>query len=405
MKKLLSIVAIMLAIVVSTGASYSKNVKNEIKPVEGETIQAAQTIQSAQPAAEVKKVNFAVSKDNAWTPTFQLCWNEFIKLTGRDKIEFVGGNTEFVDELNQQNFKTSDLSSDSYYTAVGKQTLKFKKKIQKDIKIKFNEKSDILNAFEFPNVRDGRTDQWFLYSILIKDFKFTAPFDNLDSDLFNKTAGTSYKYFGFDGVKKENKNIKALKNDIQELFYASDDDFALKITDKLKKDEMILYLTNSEESFDDIYNEILCKEQNKNEYTEKRLKEFKEQYKSSANRAIDFRNLYKIPYLNINETIKYDNELADKPIKDKNYESNGKTWVIDKTLQTIKFAMDNKGAKLKSEAAMSVAKTSLDPEAKIILDNYYYFDRPFVIFLKEKGKDKPYFAARINDGKYLVKSK
>ena len=67
--------------------------------------------------------------------------------------------------------------------------------------------------------------------------------------------------------------------------------------------------------------------------------------------------------------------------------------------------MDNKGAKLKSEAAMSVAKTSLDPEAKIILDNYYYFDRPFVIFLKEKGKDKPYFAARINDGKYLVKSK
>ena len=41
MKKLLSIVAIMLAIVVSTGASYSKNVKNEIKPVEGETIQAA----------------------------------------------------------------------------------------------------------------------------------------------------------------------------------------------------------------------------------------------------------------------------------------------------------------------------------------------------------------------------
>ena len=48
-------------------------------------------------------------------------------------------------------------------------------------------------------------------------------------------------------------------------------------------------------------------------------------------------------------------------------------------------------------------KTSLAPVREIDINNLYYFDRPFVIFMKEKGKDKPYFAARIKDGKYLVK--
>ncbi len=346
--------------------------------------------------------DFAVEKGNVWTPAFQLCWNEFIKLTQRDKAEYVNGSTKFIDELNKQSFVKDDISEESYYIAVGKQNLKLKKKIQNDIKKKFNETSDILDLFEFKNTSDAKTAQWFLYSILIKNFAFSVPFDNLESDYFNRNKTAKYKYFGYTANMRESENIKLLKKDISPLFYVSDDDFALKITDKSKKDEMILYLADTDKTFNEIYDEILQKQKNQTLCEENRIKEIKDKYQNSKNRQFTFKDYYKIPYLKINETIEYDAELANKPIKDKNYEIDSKTWIIDKTVQTIKFELDNEGAKLKSEAAISAVKMSMGMRENIILNNYFYFDRPFVIFLKEKDKDKPYFAARIKDGKYLL---
>ena len=39
---------------------------------------------------------------------------------------------------------------------------------------------------------------------------------------------------------------------------------------------------------------------------------------------------------------------------------------------------------------MDVMKSSLD-------ERYFYVDKTFAIFLEEKSKDKPYFAARVDD--------
>ena len=63
---------------------------------------------------------------------------------------------------------------------------------------------------------------------------------------------------------------------------------------------------------------------------------------------------------------------------------------IGTAIQTIKFTLDDVGGKIKSEAGMDVMKSSLD-------ERYFYVDKTFAIFLKEKSKDKPYFAARVND--------
>ena len=70
-------------------------------------------------------------------------------------------------------------------------------------------------------------------------------------------------------------------------------------------------------------------------------------------------------------------------------------FVIDKAIETVKFNMDNKGGQLKSEAAITMVGSSLSetkPESR-----YFYFDDTFVIFLKEKNKNRPYFALRVND--------
>ena len=65
-------------------------------------------------------------------------------------------------------------------------------------------------------------------------------------------------------------------------------------------------------------------------------------------------------------------------------------------METIKFEMDNSGVQLKSEAAMAIATCSLLPPEELI-PRHFYYDDTFVIFLKEKGKNKPYFALRVHD--------
>ncbi|MBQ9246209.1 hypothetical protein IJ182_08085 [bacterium] len=352
-----------------------------------------------------QKILFATETADAWAPTFQLCWNELIKIVGTSKVEFVNGNPELANELNKQKFNKTDISEDSYYISVTKMTLNHKKEIEKAILNKFKEKSDILNSFKFENIPDEKTNKWFIYSILLKNFKFVTPYNILDSDYFNKNTNTKYKYFGFVPGQIDKKAKDIIENGYTEsLFYVNDDDFALKLIDKNKKDEMIIYLSNSKESLENVYNEILEKSNKRNDFIEKRKNDIKNTY--GKNVRIKYNYFYKIPFMHINEKFNFDKELAGKPIKDKTYNQTGYTWTILKTLQTIKFDMDNEGAKLKSEAAIAVMKNTAvaRPEMIINLNDYYYFDRPFFIYLKESGKDKPYFAAKVKDGKYLVKA-
>jgi len=362
--------------------------------------QKQKTVQPEQPSPLIPVKNnsdggFAVETADVWTPTFQLCWNELINLLGTKTVEYINGNPPLADELNKQKFQKSDLNGKDYYISVSKQTLQNKKKIEKAIKEKFNETSDILAQFNFPNIPDDRTNEWFIYSILIKNFPFSAAFDILSPEYFNDKQDSKYKYFGIISENSTNKeNVRELKKHITPLFYANDDDFALSITDKSDSEEMILYLTDSNKSFDEIFDEIKEKSLRKDEYTKIRTI----QQKQGDDVTIVFENKYKVPYLDMDKTLAFDSELANKPIKN----NNGEDFYIKKTIQTIKFKLDNTGAKLKSEAAISGLKSAMYIK-KIKIYNNYYFNRPFVIFLKEKNKDKPYFAARIKDGKYLVK--
>ena len=83
-------------------------------------------------------------------------------------------------------------------------------------------------------------------------------------------------------------------------------------------------------------------------------------------------------------------ELEGQPIKDRE----GNLIEIGTALQTVKFTLDDVGGKIKSEAGMNVATTSIkDNKPK----RYFYVDKTFAIFLKETSKDKPYFAARVED--------
>ncbi len=313
-------------------------------------------------------MNDEMPKGNVlWVGTFQIVWNEVIDNLIHHPIEFVGGTTITAKNLNEREFEKTDISDDSYYTKYGIVSPELKKEIETGIKDKFNETSDILGAFDF--TYDPL--KMFFYAMLKKDFKFLEPFDKLPDGVFGKITPEKVKYFGIDS----NSSGKLYKN-VSVLFYNSDDDYAVKLNTKTN-DKVILYRTDDDKKFSEYFKDI-----------QKKDKEFKD------NKYFGSHDRLKVPDLSLYLKTSF-RDVEGMAIKNSDFK-------IDQTIETIDFKMDNEGVKLKSEAAIMMKCTAMPgPPPKI---RYFYFNKDFVLFLIEDGKNVPYYAMRVVDVSSLNKT-
>lgn len=315
-----------------------------------------------------------IQDDTIWCGTFQLIWNDLKNDLAKQDIVF-NPQLKVVENLNKETFTTKELSEASYYKKIGTPSLKLKEEIEKAIKDKFNEKSDILNDFEWEN-RDPK--DYFLYAMLKKEFQFEKAFEELENGKFRDYDNV--KYFG---IKSDETG--ELKQQVDVLYYKSKDDFAVKLRTK-QEDEVILCKNPEGKTFGEIYNNIL----DKTEVKVYNMPNNQDNYEAiKVYGELKEGELLKVPNIKLKEK----NEITE--IEDKKFLfSNGEVYSIEKALQTIEFELDRTGGKIKSEAGMMVKNESV-----AIMDEIREFsiDDTFAIFLIEKGKDKPYFAGKIND--------
>lgn len=300
-----------------------------------------------------------ITKNSMWCGTFNLIWNDLKNELAHQDIVF-SPQLEIVENLNKGTFNNSYLSDNSYYKKLGIIKPELKAEIKTAIKDKFNENSAILDDFDFTYNGDKN---YFLYAMLIKEFKFPYVFSKLDNDKFKNIKNV--KYFGINS-----ETDKKVYNQVEVLYYDNEDSFAVKLNTK-ENEEIILSRGFKGNSFNEIYDFINAKN-----------KEF------NGSKTFDSHDYLKIP--NIDFKIKEEFKELEK--KDFLF-ANQDTYYIDKAIQTIEFKLDHEGGKLKSEAGMSVNETS----AAISSKRYFYFNDDFVIILKEKDKNLPYFAAYISD--------
>ncbi len=301
-------------------------------------------------------------RHDVFTPAFQLVWNDLKNLIARKKINFKGIDPKVAYVLNANKFTSDDISEDSYYKIVAPKTYELKAKIQREIFEKFGEKSKILDSIDW---EPKGVNEYILYSLLVKNVEFPNEYDILDSAPFNGSK-ESYKFFG---TKKGAK--RAISSQIKPLFYLNDWDYAVSLETKTG-DRVILYRTKSPQNVYDIYSQMAVK-------TNKYLRFTKD-------------DELIVPFISLNERIEYD-ALCNKRI-------NGTKYLIAKAIDDIEFNLDNKGAKLRNEAAMDVVEMSMPIPTKGIK---YDFSKSFVLFMVEKDKSLPYFAIRIDGPEYLVK--
>ena len=301
-----------------------------------------------------------ITNDTIWCGTFQLIWNDLKNDLAKQDIVFTP-QLEVVENLNKETFTTKDISEEYYYKKVGTPSLELKEEIEKAIKDKFNETSDILDDFEWEN-RDPKDH--FLYAMLKKEFKFEKAFEELSNDTFGE-----YENIRYFGIKSRDKD--ELRKQVNVLYYNSEDDFAIKLNTK-QEDEVILCKNPEGKSFNEIFKNITDKEKN---YT-------------GNNRLTEAEKL-KVPNIKLKEKTEF-TEIQDKP-----YEfSNGDIYSIEKAIQTIELELDRTGGKIKSEAGIMNKAESAMP---IDEPRKFYIDDTFAIFLIEEDKEVPYFAGLIND--------
>ena len=301
-----------------------------------------------------------ITNDTIWCGTFQLIWNDLKNDLAKQDIIFTP-QLEVVENLNKETFTTKDISEESYYKKIGTPSLELKKEIEKAIKDKFNEKSDILDDFEWEN---RNSKDYFLYAMLKKEFKFEKAFEKLSNGSFGEYE--NIEYFGIESSNKEK-----LRNQVNVLYYDSEDNFAIKLNTK-QKDELILCKNPKGKTFNEIFENITDKEKN---------------YKGKKY-LTESENL-KVPNIKFKEKTEF-TEIQDKP-----YEfSNGDIYSIEKAIQTIEFELDRTGGKIKSEAGMMNTYTTA---IKVDIPRSFYIDDTFAIFLIEEDKQVPYFAGLIND--------
>lgn len=296
---------------------------------------------------EIKVLPTNISKiegNCVWCPTFQLIWNDLKNDIIKKDIVFKDDKDNvYANELNKEMFNETMISKDYYYKNYGYMTLELKEQIEKDIMNKFNEKSDILDQFNFAK----QSADYFLYSMLVRNFKFKYPFDILSENTF--------------GIKDDSD--KLLDENIKVLFYENNS-YAVKLL-TTDNDEVILYKGEVNNSFNDTFKLIVDKT-NEGEF--------------------NFDDTITISNLNLDIENNFD-EITNKMF----YDVNGKSYVINDALQTIKFNFDNTGGKIKSEAGISVRFACL------VHGRHFDFSNNFVLFVKEKDKDIPYFALNINN--------
>lgn len=336
----------------------------------------AQHINYTETIAVIPTMDDVLLTDSTWTPTFQLIWNDLKNKYVKQDIKW-DGQPSIVDSLNKESFKENMISDSYLYKISDYKTLDLKKKIENDIKKKFNQTSDVLDDLDWSDEGLDHGPEFnprriLLYSMLYREFEYNNPLDELQNAYFKDVKNV--RYFGIN----EESDSK-LYSQIEVLYYDSDNsdnrEYIIKINTK-NNDELYLVYKPEGSTFNDIW---------------KNIGEKSKQYKGNKNFTSD--DYLMIPYLKFFIKRNY-NELCGHDFFDKTGDIK---FTIEKAIQTVKLELDNKGGKVKSESVIDIKSytTSVDPNKNE--KRYFNYNDTFALFIKEKGKDIPYFAARIDD--------
>lgn len=305
-----------------------------------------------------------------WCGTFQLTWNEICSLLGED-IHFQGTEPASVAALNRKTFNKDDLDAASYIVIADYVKNGVYEKIPRGLQKEFG---GAASPHFLPKEENApRPNDIVGYAYLFKNLQFANPFEKFDEPL--SFAGKALTCFGISEIPKPGQG--KLRDQVTILYYENRDHFAIELKTKSEGDRLILAKMAPAVTL------------------EKTITKFNEEAKLSKPKPAQFGVLLKVPKFNFDITRTY-KELENLPIA---LPKTRDALQITSAMQNIRFQLDEKGVKLKSESHISIG-CAANPPPKI--NNYLIFDKPFLVLLQRTDAKVPYFALWVNNSEVLV---
>ena len=306
-----------------------------------------------------------------WCATFQLAWNEVCTLVGED-IHF-DEEPPMVAVLNKKASTKDDLDEASYVALAGFVRDGIYAQIPKALERKFK---GAARPHLLPNPAVApRPQDIVAYAYLFKNLEFPTPFERLDEPI--DFAGTHVECFGIGREYKPDH--PRLYPQVRILYYNDPDDFAVELRTKSVGERVILARRRPGAT---LLETVVATEE-----------------KIAASEPLEtvMGDVLIVPKFNFDLTRSYD-ELIGRSLVVKN-PAVAKDLILLAAIQNIRFQMDEKGVRLRSESHMQFgcAAPALPQPQHVMI-----FDKPFLVVLKREGAKTPYFALWVDNPELLV---
>jgi hypothetical protein len=301
-------------------------------------------------------------RNYVYCATFQIAWEEMQTTLSSGPIK-LKDEPEMAVMLNQNPFDRANLSAESYLAMGGRIDQGIVKKIRQTMTDKF---PDATLTVPEPT----KDAELYAYAYLAKSAQFKEAFDRLDEPLRFRSAENTVKVaaFGTESFNELSPRGRSLCKQVSILDYQNDDDFIISLNTTSKVDQIIVAKIKPEASLQATIDAV-----------EERIKNSTvPEYEQEPQMG----ECLMIPVISFGVERTY-RELAGIFLLNKGWEQ----YFIAEPRQGIRFRLDEWGAKLESSGSLEGCKCEKPLKLRRLI-----FDKPFLIYFKEKSKTTPYFA-------------
>jgi hypothetical protein len=315
-------------------------------------------------------------KNVVWCSSFQLAWNEI-----RDNVigaPFdVTGAEDIADRLNQAPHRASDLEAGSYYAAGGWTRDGIVKRIEKELGARFPRR-------ELPDFNEFEDVGGILaYSYLTANVPFTHPFRQLDAGFtFTDSQGVATDVSGFGLWEAFLSRYEDIREQVEVLYVLPEDpehfwgtkEYALDLCRDSKPYQVVVAVVEPKASLAETY-----------EHIQRGMERFRTQGDYRGTRWFQGGDELRVPDMFYRIDHRFA-ELVGKMVANVG-------MPITEAMQTIEFRLDRSGAMIESEAFVAI---KAEPRQ-------FLFNRPFLVYMKKRDAERPFFVMWVDNAELLVR--
>jgi len=316
-------------------------------------------------------------KNIIWCSSFQLAWNEVRDRVIGEPLEVIGAE-EVAARLNAAEQSTADLEPQSFYAAGGRGKERIIERIEREMAAKFP-------SHDLPDFNDYplSPEHILAYSYLKANVPFRYPYRQLDEGLaFVDSNGVQTQVAGFGLWEAFLPRYKNLREQVEILYYRASEkkawelqEYALDLCRHSEPYQVVVAVVEPRASLAEAL-----------DYVRSKTEQFSRRDHCETARRFCETDILRVPeiFWRIDHRFR---ELIGKVVANAEPAN-----PIVEALQTIEFRLDRSGAMLESQATLVIAA----------IPRTFAFDRPFLVYMKKRGAEHPFFVMWVDNAELLV---